>query len=85
MSHNPYKIGNHSPLNLCSLCGQFHGSAVCPMQEDRPSTAVPQPGMIPGRVTLGNATLNGITMGEQAIIDKLDEIIRILQALDTRM
>ncbi len=68
-------------MSLCSLCGTYHGSAVCPIQ----TTAVPQPDMVPGKIEFGYsgppATLNGITPGEQAILDKLDKILRAIRNL----
>lgn len=62
----------------CSLCGNYHGSAVCPLQIPPPSTAVPQPQTV-GKVEFGEATLNGLSFGEQQISDKLDQIIKLLR------
>ncbi len=66
-------------MNICSLCGQYHGSAVCPMTFPQPTTAVPQPITAPATDNM-TMTLNGVSLGEQQIIDRLDEIIKLLEA-----
>ena len=34
---------NSDPSFPCSLCGHYHGSAVCPSLPPQPTTAAPQP------------------------------------------
>ena len=84
MSKSPFDLDPHSNSmvgDLCSQCGTYHDSAVCPYQPfDQPGTAVPQPDMVPGKIEFGPpVTLNGVTPGEQAILDKLDKILRAIR------
>jgi len=61
----------------CQQCGQYHEpSTVCPLPPFDPEATE---GM-----TVGNATLNGLTFGEQLIAEKLDTIIVLLQALEAQ-
>ena len=55
----------------CSICGQYHGDTACPVNlyEPEPSTAGP------GR----ESTINGLTFGEQQIIERLDKLIALVQ------
>lgn len=62
-------------MSYCYLCGTHHDTAACPtFVPIEPTTAVPQPAP-----AVGGVTLNGMSVGEQQIIDKLNEIIKLLR------
>ena len=59
----------------CPVCGTEHQTSGCPgsgsVFQDTPPHAAPQ-----------TVTLNGLTFGEQAILDKLNEILKAIEVLD---
>ena len=56
----------------CQICGQYHDTTACPRitYEPEPATAV----------QYGQCTINGLTFGEQQIVEKLDKIIKLLES-----
>lgn len=63
-------------MSYCYLCGAYHDTAACPpFVPSEPSTAVPSVTAF----SVGNVSLNGLSLGEHQIIEKLDEIIKLLR------
>ena len=57
----------------CSVCGQYHDTTACP------SCQIPViPAMSPQQ-QVGSVTFNGISLGEQQIIERLDKLIALVQ------
>jgi len=56
---------------LCQICGTYHDTSVCPQVT---YTAEPRP-----TPQVGSVTFNGVSLGEQQIIDKLNEILKLLK------
>ena len=57
----------------CQVCGHYHDSTACPQVVVDYEIPQPKQGM----------TINGLTMGEQQIIERLDRLIELLSVEDS--
>ena len=63
----------------CAVCGQYHDTTACP-----PCQIPPGIPALPLAEQAGNMTINGMTTGEQAIIERLDRLIALVQTRPER-